>query len=212
MRSTFHDASKEVLLQVGGVVLGALLTFGVVRTVGFTPTTLALAVLAAFAVARIIGAGQDGANATSVTILLVGGPVFDLSTVENRLFGIVAGSLIALVFSLWTRPGLPHERALTDARRHADDVVALITEIAGAARVGRARRRHRGQGMGRARGHLPGRCDDRHWQPVLAWYSTAFATSRRSSPGRGPRAPRPGTGSSSRHWVSVKSVGYGASP
>jgi uncharacterized membrane protein YgaE (UPF0421/DUF939 family) len=130
IRPTFHDTAAESVRQLIGVVLGAAVALGITYELGYSAGALAVMILCAFLFARLLRLGEEGAAAMGVMVLLVVGPYFDADMVEARFLGVVLGAVVALVFSLWVRPGKPHMRALTKSVNLAEGNAALLTEMA----------------------------------------------------------------------------------
>jgi len=130
VRPTLHASIQEALRQVLGVVIGAVVAFAALELVGFSVVALFAAILVCFLVAGWLKIGEDGALAVGVTVILVVGPHFNTVSIETRLFGVVLGSLIALITSYFARPGTPHARALADATTQGDRSAKLLLDVA----------------------------------------------------------------------------------
>ncbi len=131
VRPTFHASVQEAMRQVLGVIIGAVVAFAALKFIGFSVVALFAALLACFVVAGWLKIGEEGAVAVGVTVILVVGPHFNTEAIETRLFGVLAGSLVALVVSFFARPGAPHERALAEIVLQAEASSRLLTTIAG---------------------------------------------------------------------------------
>ena len=129
VRPTFHSSLREALRQVLGVVIGAAFAFAALELVGVSVLALFVAIVACFVTASLLRLGEEGAVAVGVTVILVVGPHFSTQAIETRLFGVLVGSLLALVVSYFTRPGTPHGRALADVVEQGDRASALLTNI-----------------------------------------------------------------------------------
>lgn len=129
VRPTFHDTAAESLRQVFGTLLGAIVGLGLTTAFGSTSSTMFVLVLFTFIVARYLRLGVDGAMAMGVTVILVLGPLSNVGDVEQRFAGVFVGALVALVTSLWVRPGLPHNRALAEALTLTDSAAHLLTRV-----------------------------------------------------------------------------------
>ncbi len=130
VRPTFHASMQEALRQVLGVLIGAGVAFVVMMVAGYSAIALFVAILACFVLAWALKLGEDGAISVGVTVILVVGPFFNTVAIETRLLGAALGSLVALGVSFFTRPGAPHDRALTDVVAQADTSSGLLAEIA----------------------------------------------------------------------------------
>ena len=129
VRPTLHASVQEALRQVLGVVVGAGTAYIALKAIGAPAVSLLLALLAAFVAARMLRLGEEGAMAVGVTVILVVAPGFAADAVEARLLGVAVGSVCALVFSYFMRPGTPHGRALDAAVEQGRRVSALLTMI-----------------------------------------------------------------------------------
>lgn len=129
VRPTFHETASEVLRQVTGTVLGAAFGLGIVTQYGFTPALMFVMVLFCFILARYLKLGEEGAAVMGLTVILVMGPLDEIDLVAHRFVGVVIGTLIALIASLWVRPGKPHHRALTEALTQTDHSAEILLEI-----------------------------------------------------------------------------------
>lgn len=130
VRPTFHESVREGLRQVLGVVLAGLVALLMLKTFGFSVLVLAVSIIASYIAARLLRLGEEGAGAIGVSVILVVGPTFTADLVETRFLGVGVGALFALLASLHTKPGTPHQRALDAVTRQADRIAALLTEMA----------------------------------------------------------------------------------
>lgn len=130
VRPTFHASVQEALRQVLGVVIGAGVALAALKLIGFSAIALFAALLACFVVASWLKIGADGAVAVGVTVILVVGPHVNTEAVETRVYGVLVGSLVALVTSFFARPGAPHERALAAIVAQAEASSKLLGAIA----------------------------------------------------------------------------------
>lgn len=129
VRPTFHETASEALRQLLGTLIGAAAGFAVVSLVGFSPIAMFFLVGFAFIIARVFKLGEGGAAVIGLTIILVMGPLDDIALIEKRFGGVVLGTLIALITSLWVRPGKPHHRALTESLTNNDHSAEILVEI-----------------------------------------------------------------------------------
>lgn len=125
IRSTFHETVAESIRQVIGTLLGALLGYLLVIWIGSSPVVMLILLLFSFVLSRILRLGEEGAVVMGVTVILVLGPLTNVTLIETRFAAVVLGVLVALVASLWVRPGLPHNRAAAAAT----DIEAELAEI-----------------------------------------------------------------------------------
>ena len=129
IRPTFHDTAAEAVRQVVGTIIGAGFGLVLTLTMGYSPLAIFGMVVICFLVARLLKLGEEGAAVMGLTVILVEGPFFDVEMVESRFFGVVLGVLLALIISLWVRPGKPHRRALAATVKYANKSAALLNEI-----------------------------------------------------------------------------------
>ena len=137
VRLTFHGSAQEGFRQVLGVVLGAVLAFAALQSLGFSTLALFVTILGCFLVARGLRLREEGAAAVAVTVILVVGPHFTAESIETRLLGVLVGSLVALGASSFIRPGSPHGRALADTLHQGKQAAALLTTIGRTLAAGR---------------------------------------------------------------------------
>jgi uncharacterized membrane protein YgaE (UPF0421/DUF939 family) len=130
VRPTFHASMQEALRQVLGVLIGAGVAFVAMMVAGYSSLALFVAIVACFVLAWALKLGEGGAMSVGVTVILVVGPFFNTDAIETRLLGAALGSLVALAFSFFTRPGSPHDRALAAVVAQADTTATLLAEIA----------------------------------------------------------------------------------
>jgi uncharacterized membrane protein YgaE (UPF0421/DUF939 family) len=134
VRPTFHDTAAESFKQVLGTLVGGVLGLALVHMLGGQSATssaaiMFLLILVCFVIARFLRVGEEGAAVMGLTVVLVLGPVSDVAKAESRFFGVFLGTVVAMLVSIWVRPGLPHHRALGEALRLADTGATLLTEM-----------------------------------------------------------------------------------
>lgn len=129
IRPTFHDSAAEGMRQVLGTFLGAGLGLLLTLYMGYSPLMIFLMILACFAVAKLLRLGSEGAAVIGLTVIIVVGPFFDVEMVESRFYGVLLGSVIALIFSLWVLPGKPHMRALHETDVYVKKASAILNEV-----------------------------------------------------------------------------------
>lgn len=129
VKPTFHDSAAEALRQVLGTILGALLGLILIVTIGYSSVMIFIVVFFCFLLAKFLKLGVEGAAIIGVTVILVVGPFFDVQYVETRFLGVLLGSIMALIFSLWVRPGKPQTRALHDSVKYVKKSTVLLSEV-----------------------------------------------------------------------------------
>lgn len=134
VRPTFHSSVKEGLVQVLGTVIGAAAGWALVALWGSGAAVFAAALLAAFAVARVLRLGEEGAITIGVTVILVIGAGMSTEAVEARVLGVVVGVLLAMLVSMYVKSGTPASRALSDTLAAADRLADLLIDVSQAMR------------------------------------------------------------------------------
>lgn len=129
IKPTFHDSAIEGVRQVIGTILGAGLGLILTLSMGYSPLAIFFTVLLCFGLAKLLKLGAEGAAVIGVTVIIVVGPFFNVDMVESRFFGVLLGSFVALVFSLWVRPGKPHRRALEDSIKYMKKSSTLLQKV-----------------------------------------------------------------------------------
>lgn len=129
VRPTLHESAGEMMRQVVGTLMGAVIGVVMMLQFGFSPLLMLLLTLSGFVVAKILRLGEGGAVALGITVILVMLQLDKLSAVEDRVIGVAVGAGVGVVFSLWVRPGMPHHRALTESLTQADHSADLLLEI-----------------------------------------------------------------------------------
>lgn len=130
VRPTFHDTAEESWRQVFGTILAVLFALGLSSVLSDSPIMVFLLVVFSFGLAHILRLGESGAATMGVTAILVIGHAVTTSTALERVLGVALGAVIAVVASVWVRPGKPHHRALNEAVALSEGSANLLSEIA----------------------------------------------------------------------------------
>jgi uncharacterized membrane protein YgaE (UPF0421/DUF939 family) len=107
LKPTFHATLRESFQQIMGTVIGAVFGLALVGLLGFNVFTLIIMITISFLVAWWLKLGEVGAITIGLTLILVTGPLSNLASIEARLFGVILGSLTAIVASYFILPGTP---------------------------------------------------------------------------------------------------------
>lgn len=130
IRPTFHASMKESFEQIIGTILGALFGIVLVSLLGFNIFTLIIMIAVVFLLAWWMKLGESGAVMMGITIILVTGPMSEVSAIEARLAGVILGSLFAIGASYFILPGKPDERVIDASMRISKQVSNILNEIA----------------------------------------------------------------------------------
>jgi uncharacterized membrane protein YgaE (UPF0421/DUF939 family) len=141
MRPTFHDAMKEGFTQVAGTLAGALMGILMIDAFGMNVATLSILVVLSFMIAWILKIGEEGAMAIGVTVILISGPLLgDLQAIEGRLFGVLVGATVALIFSYFILQGKPYERVVNDVLKQQKIIAGILKDVSNRISEGHALR------------------------------------------------------------------------
>jgi uncharacterized membrane protein YgaE (UPF0421/DUF939 family) len=103
VRATFHTAVRETAVQITATVIGGLIGFLAVQAYGFSIWIMAGLVLLSFAIGYLLRLGIDGSTIIGFTIIAVTSNSFSLETTEARIGGVITGTLIAALLSLFVK-------------------------------------------------------------------------------------------------------------
>lgn len=110
VRATFHAAAKESAVQILGSIIGGLIGFLAVQSYGFSLGLLAILVLFSFAAGMLLRLGLEGSVIMGFTIIAIMSNSFSLESTEARVAGVITGTIVAMVFSLFITGGTPQKR------------------------------------------------------------------------------------------------------
>lgn len=110
VRATFHTAIKDTVIQIMGTLLGGIVGFLAVQTYGFNVWLMAGLVLFSFAVGYLFRMGVDGSAIMGFTIIAVTSNAFSLESTEARISGVILGTIVATLLSLFVKRGTPQSR------------------------------------------------------------------------------------------------------
>lgn len=130
VRPTFHDTATESWRQVFGTILAVLFALGLSAVFTDNPIMIFLLVLFSFWLSKILKLGETGAATMGVTAILVIGHSVTTDSAPERVLGVALGAFIAVIASIWVRPGKPHHRALREAVALSERSANLLSEIA----------------------------------------------------------------------------------
>lgn len=130
LKPTFHATLRESFQQIMGTVIGAVFGLALVGLLGFNVFTLIIMITISFLVAWWLKLGEVGAITIGLTLILVTGPLSNLASIEARLFGVILGSLTAIVASYFILPGTPQERTTDASLRISNEASSILKVMA----------------------------------------------------------------------------------
>lgn len=130
LKPTFHATLRESFQQIMGTVIGAVFGLALVGLLGFNVFTLIIMITISFLVAWWLKLGEVGAITIGLTLILVTGPLSNLASIEARLFGVILGSLTAIIASYFILPGTPQERTMDASLRISNEASAILKVMA----------------------------------------------------------------------------------
>ena len=113
IKTNVNDTVRETFKQIGGSFFGALLGIFLVNYIGFNVYSILITVVISMVVGFIIRMQVQGGLAIAATVILVSGPLFgDFQSIEQRVAGVLVGSLFAFIASLFMIPWKPEHKLL----------------------------------------------------------------------------------------------------
>lgn len=111
VQGTVHESVKESIIQIFGIMLAIILGLTADKIIGFGPLTFTLVIIVGFTVGYLFKMKIENAVTMIIPIILVvGGAIFTVHTVEERVFGFLLGATVAIFASYITRSGRPTDR------------------------------------------------------------------------------------------------------
>lgn len=131
IKPTFYDTVRESIRQVVGTFFGAIFGMIFIALFGFNLLTLSIIIVIAFATGWLLRLRAEGGITIAATVILVSGPLLgDIESIEERLFGVILGTLCALVASYLIMPSYPHKRILQTTLEEGEKIGKLLKKIA----------------------------------------------------------------------------------
>lgn len=132
IKSTFHDTVKETFKQVVGTIVGAMFGILAIEVLGFNVYSLVLIVVSSILIGVVLKLEVQGGLFIAATVILIAGPLLgDLQLVEERITGVLLGSVCALIVSMFVVPSDKHRRALRrslSVGENSADILGLISK------------------------------------------------------------------------------------
>lgn len=130
IKSTFHDTVKESIKQIAGTSIGAIFGVAFIKQFGFNSLTLTIIIIIAFIIGWLLRLKAEGGLAIAAMVILVSGPLLnDLQSVEQRIAGVILGSLCALAASMLIIPSNPHKVILQSSIESNREAYRLMKNI-----------------------------------------------------------------------------------
>jgi uncharacterized membrane protein YgaE (UPF0421/DUF939 family) len=130
IKTNISDTVRETFKQVGGSFFGAILGILVISSLGFNGLSIILAVVLSMILSFSIRLGIPGGLAIAATVILVSGPLFaDYQSIEQRVAGVIVGSLFAFLSSLLMLPWKPEISIMKKVVSYGDKTTKIMDEI-----------------------------------------------------------------------------------
>lgn len=130
IKTNISDTVRETFKQVGGSFFGAILGILLVSWLGFNGLSIILAVVLSMLLGFLIRLGVPGGLAIAATVMLVSGPLFaDYQSIEQRVAGVVVGSIFAFLASLLMLPWKPERTIMRKVVSYGEVTIRVLDEI-----------------------------------------------------------------------------------
>jgi len=136
VRSTFHVAVKDAAIKIVATVIGALIGYLVIQSYGFNEWILLSMILFSFALGYVLRLGVEGSVIVGFTMVLVASSGLSFETTEARVSGVILGTVIATLFSLFTSRGTPQKRLRAQLESLRERKQKVLTQLSEAVAVG----------------------------------------------------------------------------
>lgn len=131
IKSTFHDTVRESVKQVVGTTVGSIVGIAAINWLGFTNVTLIIIVGVSFVLGWALRLKTEGSLTIAAMVLLVNGPLMtDFQSLEQRILGVILGSICALVASMFIVTSNPHKIILKSTVEASRETYKLMKVIA----------------------------------------------------------------------------------
>jgi uncharacterized membrane protein YgaE (UPF0421/DUF939 family) len=136
IKTNISDTVRETFKQVGGSFFGAILGILLVSWLGFNGLSIILAVILSMLLSFVIRLGVPGGLAIAATVMLVSGPLFaDYQSIEQRVAGVIVGSIFAFLASLMMLPWKPERSIMRKVVSYGEVTTRIMDEIAALYRI-----------------------------------------------------------------------------
>ena len=129
IRISLHKSLREGFGQIVGTAIGAGVALLTVSVFNFGFIAVGTTILLCAVVARALHLGEVASVNVPVTALIVIGPGISGSTAVHRLTSTLIGAGIAIVFSYFSHPNTPIDRARVQIKDVSGKAAALLAEM-----------------------------------------------------------------------------------
>jgi uncharacterized membrane protein YgaE (UPF0421/DUF939 family) len=130
IKTNVSDTVKETIKQVVGSFFGAILGILLVTWIGFNALSLFIAVSLSIGIVILLKMEVHAGLAIAATVVLVSGPLLgDYQSIEQRVAGVIVGSIFAFMASLLMLPLKPDKNILEKILKRGEETVAVLDEI-----------------------------------------------------------------------------------
>lgn len=130
IKTNVSDTVKETIKQVVGSFFGAILGILLVAWIGFNALSLFIAVSLSIGIVILLRMEVHSGLAIAATVVLVSGPLLgDYQSIEQRVAGVIVGSLFAFMASLLMLPLKPDKNILEKILKRSEETVTILDEI-----------------------------------------------------------------------------------
>lgn len=150
IRISLHKSLREGFGQIVGTAIGAGVALLTVSLFNFGFIAVGTTIVLCAVVARALHLGEVALVNVPVTALIVIGPGLSESTAVHRLESTLVGAAIAIVFSYYSHPKTPVDRAREQIRKVSEKAAELLAEMSEGVAAG-YNQKEAGDWLGRAR-------------------------------------------------------------
>jgi hypothetical protein len=129
IRISLHKSLREGFGQIVGTAIGAGVALLTVSLFNFGFIAVGTTIILCAVVARALHLGEVASVNVPVTALIVIGPGISGSTAIHRLVSTLIGAGIAIVFSYFSHPNTPIDRARVQIKDVSEKAAALLAEM-----------------------------------------------------------------------------------
>ena len=129
IRISLHKSLREGFGQIVGTALGAGVALLTVSVFNFGFIAVGTTIVLCAVVARALHLGEVASVNVPVTALIVIGPGISGSTAIHRLTSTLIGAGVAIVFSYFSHPNTPIDRARVQIKNVSEKAAALLAEM-----------------------------------------------------------------------------------
>jgi hypothetical protein len=129
IRISLHKSIREGFGQIVGTAIGAGTALLAVSIFDFGFIAIATTIILCAVVARALHLGEVASVNVPVTALIVIGPGISQTTAAHRLGSTLIGAAVAIVFSYFSHPKTPADRAREQIARVSKKAAELLAEM-----------------------------------------------------------------------------------